>query len=56
MCTIHIVLLHFVLFCCKIYNFAIYAIYLTSIFLSRFGMEKNLAKTCACGENEKYEL
>ena len=60
MCTINGVLMHIMLFCCKICSFCDLRCFVAKSVLSRFTrfcVEKNLAKNCACGEkrtNIKY--
>ena len=53
MCMIYGVLMHIMLFCCKICSFCDLRCFVAKSVLSRFTrfcVEKNLAKNCACGE------
>ena len=53
MCTIFDVLSHFMLFCCKIFLLCDLRCFVAKSVLSwftRFGVEKNRAKNCDCGE------
>ena len=47
MCTIHDVLSHFMLFCCKIVIYVVLSRYLFCCNLSPFAWRKNAAKNCA---------
>ena len=62
MCTIYGVLSHFTIFCCKISFFCDLRCFVAKSVLAwftRFCVEKNLAKNCACGEkitNMRYAI